>query len=90
MVSHNQPQMHQHYADVTVGGVLERGILELLILHSGTYDHSDISYFSHRWHVADAVHRCDITVTYIHLYVSAVCISVLYAMCVRVPADAGV
>ena len=67
--------------------MLERGILEL-ILYAAMYDHSDIFYFSYRLHVADAVHRCDITVTYIHPYVSAVSISVLYAVCV--PAVAGV
>ena len=72
MVSHNQPQTHQHYADVTVGGVLERGTLELLILHSGTYDHSDISYFDPTDGTLQMQYtddRYNITLTYIRLYI---------------------
>ena len=81
--------------------LLERGILELLILHSGTYNHSDISYFSYRWRTLhlQMQHLSHDTAddrsqmqyyrsTYIHPYVSVVCISVLYGVCV--PAVAGV
>ena len=58
--------------------MLERGILELLILHSGTYDIT-VTYLTSPPTVGTLQmqytdDRCNITVTYIHPYVSVVCI----------------